>query len=57
VFLYDEAARKVEVSTRQQAFMAAQAEFARYNPGGQLWSEEFLEDRRREAERENTDRE
>jgi AbrB family looped-hinge helix DNA binding protein len=52
VFSYDERSHKVELSTRQQAFKEAQAEFSAYNPKGELWSEELLEDRRREMESE-----
>jgi bifunctional DNA-binding transcriptional regulator/antitoxin component of YhaV-PrlF toxin-antitoxin module len=52
IFSYNKAGRKVELNTRQQAIKAAQAEFAAYNPNGELWSEELLEDRRREVEAE-----
>jgi hypothetical protein len=43
-------AQKVELSARQQAMKAAQAEFAKYNPNRERWSEEILRDRRRESQ-------
>jgi hypothetical protein len=50
ILSYSKAGRKVELSTRQQAVKAAQAEFMAYNPNRKRWSEEILEDRRRELE-------
>jgi AbrB family looped-hinge helix DNA binding protein len=50
IFSYSKAGPKVELSTRQQAVKAAQAEFMAYNPNRERWSEEILDDRRRELE-------
>jgi bifunctional DNA-binding transcriptional regulator/antitoxin component of YhaV-PrlF toxin-antitoxin module len=52
IFSYNKAGRTVELSTRRQAMKAAQAEFAKYNPNRERWSEEILQDRRRELEAE-----
>jgi len=54
IFSYNKAGRTVELSTRQQAVKAAQAEFAKYNPNRERWSEEILRDRRRELKAEQS---
>jgi bifunctional DNA-binding transcriptional regulator/antitoxin component of YhaV-PrlF toxin-antitoxin module len=41
ILSYSKAGRKVELSTRQQAVKAAQAEFMAYNPNRKRWSEEI----------------
>ncbi len=54
IFSYSKPGRNVELSTRQQAIKAAQAEFAKYNPNRERWSEEILRDRRRELKAEKS---
>jgi hypothetical protein len=50
--LVNEKAKPFLEGTRRQDMKAAQAEFAKYNPNREQWSEEILRDRRRELEAE-----
>ena len=52
VFSLDEGTRRVELSSRQVALRSAQAALAKYKKPGDSWSEELIEERRREAARE-----
>jgi bifunctional DNA-binding transcriptional regulator/antitoxin component of YhaV-PrlF toxin-antitoxin module len=54
ILSYSKTGRKLELSTRQQALKAAQAEFMKYNPNRERWSEEILRDRRRELKAEQS---
>lgn len=52
VFSLDEVTGKVELSSRQMALRSAQVALAKYKKPGESWSEELIEERRREAARE-----
>jgi bifunctional DNA-binding transcriptional regulator/antitoxin component of YhaV-PrlF toxin-antitoxin module len=54
IFSYSKSSRGMELSTRPQAIKAAQAEFVKYNPNRERWSEEILRDRRRELKAEKS---
>jgi len=43
------------LNTREQALRQAQEYFSQFRPKGKLWSEEIIEDRRKEARRELED--